>query len=454
MTSVTFVILGATGDLAKRKIYPAIARLVENKKITNFAMIAVARRDKKISSILSESKKLSGSKISWKNIEKNSYYQQLDFTNEEDYRIMNDAITAIEKKHGLSGNRLFYLATLPDFFDTITNNLAKSNLTKTNGWSRVVYEKPFGHDLQSARRINKCINRVFNEKQVYRIDHYLGKDLVANIAFVRFTNRVLEPLWNRNHVASVQIIMNENIDVGTRGNYYDKTGALKDVVQNHALQLLALTAMEPPKSLSGEYVRNKKANVLKKTRVKNVLLGQYDSYRKTEGVKQNSTTETFAALELSINNRRWKGVPFFIRAGKGLHKKDVSIHINFKRVECLLDACPEDTNHFTIKVQPNAGFHLKLNSKPPGTKTEVTPVKMDFNQSAMFGGDTVKAYGILLNDVIKGDRSVFVRNDEIEYAWKIIDKIKRGRLYHYKKGSKGPQELEKWSQLHKMPWRD
>ena len=280
MTSVTFVILGATGDLAKRKIYPAIARLVENKKITNFAMIAVARRDKKISSILSESKKLSGSKISWKNIEKNSYYQQLDFTNEEDYRIMNDAITAIEKKHGLSGNRLFYLATLPDFFDTITNNLAKSNLTKTNGWSRVVYEKPFGHDLQSARRINKCINRVFNEKQVYRIDHYLGKDLVANIAFVRFTNRVLEPLWNRNHVASVQIIMNENIDVGTRGNYYDKTGALKDVVQNHALQLLALTAMEPPKSLSGEYVRNKKANVLKKTRVKNVLLGQYDSYKR------------------------------------------------------------------------------------------------------------------------------------------------------------------------------
>ena len=236
----------------------------------------------------------------------------------------------------------------------------------------------------------------------------------------------------------MEIVLSENIDVQGRGNFYDKYGALKDVVQNHCLQLLALTAMEAPKLLVGEYVRDQKSIVLKNTRVKKVELGQYKGYLQEKGVGKNSKTETYAKLELAINTPRWKGVPFFITAGKAMAKKEVGITIHFKHAKCLLaQSCPVDTNYFKIRIQPESGFELGLHSKVPGSGSNLAPVKMNFCQSSEFGPNTPDAYQNLLLDVIKGDQSVFVRNDEIEYAWKIVDKVKRGKLNYYKKGWTG-----------------
>ena len=372
------------------------------------------------------------------------------------YLKLKKLVKVVTKKHRLSGNKLFYLATLPEHFDTITSYLDKSHLAKGKGWSKMVYEKPFGNDLESAKKINKCIARVFKEEQVFRIDHYLGKELVGNLAMLRFTNRVMEPLWNKEHIESVQILLSEKIGIEGRGNFYDKYGALKDVVQNHMLQILALTAMEAPAKLTGEFMRNEKAKVLKKIKVHKVLRGQYQGYLQEKGVKSNSSAETFAALHLEVQNKRWQGVPFYLKTGKYLTRKDTSIHIKFKPVHCLLqENCPTDSNYLTVRIQPDEGFDLELFSKSPGTTTGVTPVKMDFCHSCLFKLKTPEAYQILLEDVIKGEQSLFVRNDEIEYSWKIIDKIekKKGTVYTYKQGSKGPEELIKFAREHKMRWR-
>lgn len=451
---VTIVLLGATGDLTKRKIIPAVYRLLMNRKISKLALVGVARRDLKVDAVLRDAKKFvpkADSKV-WKKIERSSHYFMLDFYDDKHYVELAKFVNEVEKKQGLSGNRLFYFATAPQHFDPITHRLSKTGITKVN-WSRLVYEKPFGHDLKSAKKINECLNRIFNEKQIYRIDHYLGKELVGDIALVRFTNRILEPLWCRNHVESVQLIFSEDIDVGTRGSFYDKYGALKDFVQNHALQLLALTAMESPKKLDGKSIRDEKARVLSKVKVKDVLLGQYKGYRNAKGVANNSKTETFAALRLEINNQRWKGVPFFIKVGKALKKKSASMHLKFKEVDCLLSkTCPSDTNYFSMRIQPNSGFEIELNSKVPGKKSEVLPIKMEFCEKCRFGPNTPEAYETLLEDVMNGDQSAFVRNDEIEYAWKIIDSIK-GKVYTYEKGSEGPVQMKKFQIKHKFTWR-
>lgn len=444
-----FIILGATGDLAKREIIPAIYYLVKNKKLERFAIIGAARREVKISTILNEAKKYVkdlDSKV-WKKIEKAAYYHVIDFYKHADYEKLGRKIKDVEKEHSLKGNRMFYLATLPQHFDKITHYLSKFNLGKSKGWDRVVYEKPFGEDYKSAKKINKCIERVFKENQVYRIDHYLGKEVVANIALSRFTNRVLEPLWNREHVKEVQINLSETLGVKNRANFYDKTGALKDVVQNHMMQVLALTAMDEPKNFKAENIRNAKVKVLKNVKIEDVLLGQYEGYQKE--VKKNSNTETFAALKLHVNTPRWKGVPFYLKTGKKLDKREGSIRLIFKRVKCLLDFCPRDTNELELRIQPDLGFALHLNAKVPG-KQEVMPVKMDFCYSCI-GLKTPEAYEVLLDDVIRGDQSSFIRNDEIEYSWKIIDKIKKGKIHKYKEGSKGP--IEVFEKKHKMRWK-
>tara|TARA_Y100000310_G_scaffold345863_1_gene471787 strand:+ start:50180 stop:51481 length:1302 start_codon:yes stop_codon:yes gene_type:complete len=432
---ITFVILGGTGDLTKRKLLPAIYGLIEEKKISKFSVVLCARHKVNVKDILHVSRKyiINRKRDVWHKLEKNTAYQQLDFYKDDDYISLKEKLKYFEKK---KSTRIFYLATLPQHFDTISENIAKYKLAPRD--SRVVYEKPFGTDLKSARKLNKCVNRVFNEKQIYRIDHYLGKELVSNISLMRFTNRILEPLWCGNHVKSVHIHLREKIGVEGRGNFYDKYGALKDVVQNHCLQLLALTAMEAPKLLVGEYVRDQKAIVLKNTRVKKVILGQYQGYKNEPGVDKKSKTETYAKLELAVNTLRWRGVPFIITAGKALSQKEVNVDIHFKHTKCLLSkSCPVDTNYFKIRIQPESGFELGLHSKVPGEGSKLAPVKMNFCQSSEFGLNTPDAYQNLLLDVIKGDQSVFVRNDEIEYAWKIIDKVKRGKLIYYKKGWQG-----------------
>ncbi len=459
MEDVTFVVLGATGDLAKRKLIPAMYNLVKHNKIGRFVLVGVARGSTTMKKILdSATPYLEGRDAqAWPVLSRSSHYHPLDFYQEEDYHLLGKVLSGLEQKHHLSGNRVFYLAAAPEHFDKITLNLHKSGIAqqKKNRWARAVYEKPFGWDLQSARKINRCIKRVFNEKQVYRIDHYLGKELVGNLALMRFTNRILEPLWSKKDIHSVQIVMDEDVGLEGRGDFYERYGALKDVVQNHALQLLALTAMEAPESLDGECIRNEKAKVLQRTSIKDIFVGQYSGYRKIEGVAKNSRVNTFAALRLEINNSRWKGVPFFIRAGKFLDKKETSIHIKFKEVPCLLSkSCPSDTNYFTIRIQPNDGFSLELNSKMPGMKNRVKPVVMDFCQGCRNQPNTPEAYENLLNDVIRGDQSVFVRDDEIEYAWKIIDRVnvRKYKVHPYARGSKGPKELKQWNSKNKVHW--
>lgn len=459
MNNVTFIILGATGDLAKRYLFPAIYKLVQEKKVERFAIVGVARRSMNTQQLLNPSKEFIADldlKL-WKDLEQRTTYHQLKFDMLEDYQKLSTILQTIEQKYQLSGNRIFYLATLPDHFDQITLNLAASNIatqSKTN-WSRLVYEKPFGDNLQSAQKINKSIARVFDESQVYRMDHYLGKELVGNIALVRFTNRILEPLWNKEHLESVQIILSEKLGLEGRGEFYDKYGALKDVVQSHMLQMMALVGMESPAKITGDYIRNEKVKILQKIKVKDVFLGQYDGFTTEKGVNPASKTETFAALKLEIDNPRWKGVPFFLKTGKFLDKRETSIHLKFKMVECLLTRnCPTDSNYLTIRIQPNEGIIFEMNAKVPGETYQVSPITMEFSPRSLHGPESPRAYENLLNQVIQGDQSVFVRNDEIEAAWKVIDEIKKKKypLYLYKKGSTGPKELEEWSRKEKMRW--
>jgi len=447
--------MGATGDLAKRKLIPAIYNLIVKNKINKCAIVGVARSEQKSKALLNLSKPFikRKEKSVLNKLEKAFHYISIDFNDFSEYKKIVHTLDEVEKKQGLSGNRLFYLATLPEQFDSITKHLSKSNLTKTKGWSRVVYEKPFGNDLKSAKKINKCIQRVFKEDQVYRVDHYLSKEIVENIVFIRFANTVFEPLWNRKYVDNVQIVLSEKLGVEKRGNFYDKTGALRDVVQNHLLQLLALTAMEEPERLSADNIRDEKARILKKVKTKDVLLGQYEQYTKESNVEKNSRTETFAALHLEINNTRWKGVPFFLKTGKKLEKNQVSILIQFKRPKCLLDPCPEATNRLEIRIQPDLGFAIELNAKSPG-ESKTMPVKMNFCHSCLFAANTPSAYETVLQAVINGDQSRFVRNDEIEYQWKAIDRIKskKHNVHTYKQGSDGPKALEKFTKQHNMRW--
>jgi len=378
---VTFVLFGATGDLTEKKLLPAIYNLYRRNKITNFTIIGCARREIDKNIILDSAKK----KINnideniWKKVIERFYYFRLDFDKSEQYKDMKNFIEKTEKENNVKGDRIFYLATLPSHFHTITENIAKNKIDSCFGESMVMYEKPFGEDLKSAKKINKFINEAFDEKQIYRVDHYLGKELIGNIVLLRFTNRILEPLWSNEHIESIQIIFDENFGIEGRGSYYDKYGAIKDVLQNHALQVLALIAMESPKMLSGEYIREKKAEVLKKTKIKDIMLGQFDGFKNEEGVKKDSETETFVAARAEINNKRWKGVPFFIRLGKNLSKKESAIHIKFKKVECLLaNNCPTDTNYLTIRIEPNSGFNFEINSKSIGETFNVQNVNMEY----------------------------------------------------------------------------
>lgn len=457
MNQATFIILGATGDLSKRKLIPAFYKLIKNKKIDRFALIGASFEETDIKTILNKSKKFipKVDEKTWNKLKKSSYFYQLDFYNSEKYKELKKLIKQVETKHKLKGNKIFYLATMPEHFKVITKNLYDSKIvTKYNyneeckdrkhSWSRIIYEKPFGHDLKSAKEINKYIRKLFHEKQIYRIDHFLGKELVSNITLVRFTNRIFEPLWNNKHIDSIQIIMSEKIGIEGRGKFYDKYGAIKDVVQNHLLQILSLVAMEQPKKLEAKYIRDAKSKVLKNIKFKNAVLGQYIGYTKEKDVNPKSKTETFAALKLEINNKRWRNVPFYLKTGKNLDKKETSIHIKFKMVKCLLtQGCPTDSNYLTIKITPDNGFYLELNIKDPQS-SQIIPVEMNFCHSCLFGPNTPEAYENLILDVINGDQSTFVRSDEIEYSWKVIDNIEQNKfkLYKYKKGSKGPKEIK------------
>lgn len=455
---VTFIIMGITGDLAKRKLLPAIYNLVWKKKLKDFAVIGVSRSKNSMFSIINEAKKFVENpkpKI-WREINKRSDYIQLDFNDSDGYKIFRKTCLKLEGSLKLPGKRIFYLATLPEHFPAIVQNLKKVEMNKNLGsWPKLVFEKPFGHDLSSARKLNKTILSLFKERQVYRIDHYLGKELVANISLARFTNRVFEPLWCKDHIENVQIILNEDLTVGSRGEFYDYYGVLRDMVQSHMFQLLSLVAMESPEKLEGEFVRDKKLEIFKNLKIKDILLGQYESFKSEKGVNPSSTTPTFAALKVLVNAHRWKNVPFFLKTGKALSETKSVIYIKFKKVDCLLSkACPSDTNYFIINLKTNEGIALEINTKIPG-KNEVEPVKLDFRIKNKYGPNTPEAYESLIEDIIAGNQYAFVRNDSIEFCWKALEPWLKKKLpvYEYKKGSKGPKELNKWNKKNKVGWR-
>lgn len=396
----------------------------------------------------------------WEKIEQASYYQQLDFGNYQDFVKLNNLVLSLEAQNGIPANRIVYLATAPHFFCTITESLGQSGLVKRSGndepWQRILYEKPFGLDEQSAHATNLCITQWFDENQIYRIDHYLTKELVSNIVLVRFTNIIFEPLWNNQYIDYVQIVMSETIGLDTRGSYYDKYGIIKDVVQNHVMQLLSLVAMELPATLSAEGIAYQKAKVLQKVSIVDGITAQYQGYTSEKDVPQDSQTPTFACLRMIVDTPRWQGVPFYVKAGKRLDKKDTSIHIKFKNVDCTLKkSCTYESDYLSIQIEPDASFSLHLNIKQPGSTYEVVPTALSFSHNYVYRSATPQAYELLLEQVIAGERSVTVRFDEIEYAWRVIDNFYKLKLplYTYKQLSSGPEQLDIFNQQYSVRWR-
>ncbi len=463
MNDGALIILGVTGDLAKRKLIPALYQLFKRNRIHHSAIIGAALDDIAPATILERAREHIHNidEQVWQHLCNRFYYQQLDFNRADDYDKLKGIVELVEKKYNLSGNRLVYLACAAHFFCDITTHLGKSGITQkytihNRLWHRIIYEKPFGRDAQSAHQINECIAAWFDESQIYRVDHYLTKELVSNISLLRFTNCVFEPLWNNRYIDHIQIILSESVGIENRGAYYDKYGALRDVVQNHMLELLAMTTMEAPLKLTGDYIRNERAKVLESVRVIDGMLGQYDTYHHEAYVTANSTTETFAALYLAVENQRWAGVPFYLKTGKYLDKYEVAIHIKFKQVDHLLTkGTPPDSNWLTIRVAPDASFILSLNAKTPGRSDQLMVVPMEFCHSCMFRESTPDAYEVLLEEVLLGEQATSVRFDEIESAWHVIDKVyaKQFPLYPYKHASTGPEELVSFCTKHGMRWR-
>ncbi len=463
MKNVTIILFGATGDLSKRKIIPALYRFLAHKKLENFLIIGAAFDDVTAEQMINAAQPFveNGDEKIWDVLRSNSFYKKINFNESRDYESLSAFVQECERTRAVHNNRLFYLATSAQFFCPITHNCAEVGLLQKREvqdplWHRIVYEKPFGHDLKSARIINECIKNTINETQVYRIDHYLTKEVVSNIAMIRFTNCVLEPLWSNRYIDQVQIILSESGGIEDRGAYYDAYGALRDVVQNHMLEMLALVCMESPEKLTGDYIRAERAKVLEKVRFIDGILGQYNGYISENHVNADSRTDTYASLKLAVDTLRWSGVPFYLKTGKKLDKKETVIHIKFKQVDCLLmRGCPTDSNWLTLQIAPEAIFSLTLNAKVVGSADQVAPVKMEFCHSCLYGLQTPEAYEVLLEEIMRGEQSISVRFDEIEYAWKLIDSIESRQLpvYSYAQGSTGPQEEQQHMNKHGMRWK-
>ena len=462
-----FIIFGASGDLARRKLIPALHAVIAADKLKKYFIIGAALDDTTAADLIRQSRiymsHVPGEKRALDELNKHVYYEQFDFTKINDYTSLGQKITKLKEQYNFSQpNLLIYLAAPAHFYSDITRYIAESGIAKRvakgiTPWTRIVYEKPFGSDFRSADEINDCIAAHFDESQIYRIDHYLTKELVGNIAFVRFTNAVFEPLWNNRYIDNVQIILSEADSIGGRGLYYDHFGAIKDVMQNHMLELMALVAMETPKRLTGEDIREQRVKVLEKVEVVDSFVGQYEGYTKEENVASDSKTETYACAYLRINNPRWAGVPFYLKTGKCLSKKRTIIHIQFKQVDCLLVECPIESNVLNIEVSPQAGFSLRLNAKSPGEPNQIIPVDMEFCHSCIFGFRDAQAYETIFEEILRGEEAISVRFDEIEYAWLIIDEIKKQQrereLYIYSCGSNGPKEQKKiFDNKHGIRW--
>jgi len=474
----TLVIFGATGDLARRKLLPALYNLAHDGALPErFHLVGVARREKAHADYRAECEQairqfsrrepdpdvLAG-------LLEHVKYVPGRFDEQAVYGRLAKVLDGFDERAGEPLNRAFYLSTSPDFFGIIVGHLGGSGLSRRSGAQvRVIIEKPFGTTLEEARELNRRVLSVFDEEQVFRIDHYLGKETVQNMMAFRFANGMFEPLWNRNYIDSVQITAAEDIGIGTRAGYYDKAGALRDLIQNHMLQLLCHVAMEPPVKFTAEEVRNEKVKVLDAIAVptpeevpRMAVRAQYarghsggedvPGYTEEEGVPEDSRTETFAALRLEVDNWRWAGVPFYVRTGKRLARKITEIAVTLKPVPHL--AFSQDgslgvrPNQLILTVQPNEGVSLQLGAKIPGTRMVIRPVNMEFLYGTAFLSQSPEAYERLITDAMRGDAMLFTRNDEVEAQWRICDPILQAwaatdePLARYGAGSHGPAEAD------------
>ena len=492
--SCALVIFGASGDLAKRKLVPALWSMFQGRVLPEpFGVIGVARsemtneqfRTRMRDAIAEFARVQPPSQKVWERFAQALFYYVGDPADPDLYLGLGDYLRRVEQERGTGGNRLFYCATPPSLYPPLVRRLGEAGLNRppegSGGWARIIIEKPFGRDLASARALNQVVASVFAEDQVYRIDHYLGKETVQNVLVFRWANGIFEPLWNRNHVDHVQITVGETIGVEARGAYYEEAGALRDMIQNHILQLLCLVAMEPPVTFDAYPVRDEKTKVMRAIRpiapneVERVAVrGQYGpgfvegqrvvGYREEKGVSGESITETYAALRLEVDNWRWAGVPFFLRTGKRLAKRASEIAVQFKRTPHLVfRRNPEilaEPNLLVLRIQPNEGMSLSFGAKLPGPELRIKPVEMDFDYEHAFGGEPPEAYERLLLDAMKGDATLYARGDWVDMAWELLGPVvdawavgDPNKFPDYEAGTWGPAEADRLIEQSGRRWR-
>jgi glucose-6-phosphate 1-dehydrogenase len=481
------VLFGVTGDLARKKLMPAVYDLANRGLLPpGFSLVGFARRDwadqdfgKIVHDSVRQHARTPFREEVWRNLSEGIRFVPGVFDDPGAFDLLAHTVKALEDERGTGGNQAFYLSIPPAFFSVVCEQLERSGLSKpeAGSWRRVVIEKPFGHDLASARELNAIVEGVFPPDSVFRIDHYLGKETVQNMLALRFANQMFEPVWNANYVDHVQITMAEDIGIGGRAGYYDGIGAARDVIQNHLLQLLALTAMEEPVSFDAEHLRAEKEKVLSAVRLprelgKYTARGQYAAgwqggeqvigYLDEDGVKSTSTTETYAAVKLEIDSRRWAGVPFYLRTGKRLGKRVTEIAVVFKKAPHLpfADTATEELgqNAIVIRVQPDEGITMRFGAKVPGAQMEVRDVTMDFGYGRSFTESSPEAYERLILDVLLGDPPLFPRHEEVELSWRILDPVekfwsKNGQPEAYLSGGWGPASADDMMRRDGRVWR-
>ncbi len=505
------VIFGASGDLTKRKLLPALYALAHDRLLpANLAVIGFARRQKshelfrdEMAGAVKEFSRLQPFDPDlWDRLARGLYYVTSPFEDAAGYERLKALLAEVDRTHGTGGQRLYYLATPPSEYAVVVARLGAAGLVSEawdgphdgaaspgdGGWSRIIIEKPFGRDLATAKALNAAIHQVFRERQIYRIDHYLGKETVQNILTFRFGNSIFEPLWNRRYVDHVQLLVAEDLGVEDRGGYYDGAGAVRDMVQNHMLQLLSLVAMEPPATFEADAVRDEKVKVLRAVRpipmarsAELAVRAQYGAgtlhgtaipnYSAEPGVAKGTATETYAALHLEIDNWRWAGVPFYLRTGKAMAKRVTEVTIQYRRPPLLLFAHGDhpghdardtiEPNRLTLRIQPDEGISLRVGLKPPGPRIDLVPARLGFNYRDTFGAEPPEAYERLLLDCMLGDSTLFIRRDEVEAAWALVTPLLEGwaaagrtGLSSYPAGSWGPKEADQFIEADGREWVD
>ena len=474
----TLVIFGASGDLTERKLIPALYNLFRKDRLSPGVKIVGASRteysDQAFRDHLEQGlKKFSAGTYqpeNWRTFSRQIHYTPTDLTRSDDYHRLDRALAELEDQ---PSNRIYYLAIAPRFYQQTVEELGKAGMAAEKGstsgpWRHVIIEKPYGHDLESARGLNRAVHRVFEEHQVYRIDHYLGKETAQNILFFRFANTIFEPIWDRRYVDNIQITVAESVDVGHRAAYFDQAGVFRDMFQNHLMQLLSLVAMEAPASFQADAIRNERVKLLNSVRtlqIENSAAAQYRGYCEEEGVAEDSRTPTYAALKLYVDNWRWKDVPFYLRSGKALERKATEITIEFQKPPHLMFGMSNPgeftPNILSICIQPDEGIHLKFQAKEPDSEQDMRPVDMEFHYQSFFNrGQLPDAYERLLEDALEGDPSLFTRSDGIEAAWRLMDPIiegwedpDSGALSTYAPGTWGPEEADQLLAEDGRTWR-